>query len=289
MADDRYDYYSNNPDRDPDRERGPRDREAWLDNRTGVGARGRGYRAEFRDERGRQESRSFRPDDYGVGGEQGRSYRSYPENIGEGRTYGGTDDPYREDYRRGGAPSFSGEFGFGRDLSGGYNSGPTYSSANEPPYPYQPDNGQREPSSRMEGRRRGFWDRTGDTFAAWMGDDAARARHEADKRASHQGKGPKGYKRSDARIQEDLNDRLTDDHWLDASHIDVKVENGEVTLNGHVASRDDKRHAERLAEGISGVDHVQNNLRIDKSLASSQQVDDGVHSPLLDEQARGRH
>jgi hypothetical protein len=35
-----------------------------------------------------------------------------------------------------------------------------------------------------------------------------------------------------------------------------------VTLNGQVSSRQDKRRAEDLAELISGVKHLQNNLRV---------------------------
>jgi len=79
----------------------------------------------------------------------------------------------------------------------------------------------------------------------------------------HRGRGPKNYTRSDARIAEDVNDRLSDDSWLDASEIDVKVVSGEVTLAGAVHTREDKRHAEDLAERVSGVKHVQNNLRVE--------------------------
>jgi hypothetical protein len=78
----------------------------------------------------------------------------------------------------------------------------------------------------------------------------------------HRGKGPTGYIRSDGRILDDISDRLSDDDRLDASDIEVKVEAGEVTLNGHVASREDKRRAEDLAESVSGVRHLQNNLRV---------------------------
>jgi hypothetical protein len=78
----------------------------------------------------------------------------------------------------------------------------------------------------------------------------------------YRGKGPRGYVRSDARILEDVSDRLADDDRLDASDIEVKVEAGEVTLNGQVRSREDKRRAEDLAERVSGVKHLQNNLRV---------------------------
>lgn len=78
----------------------------------------------------------------------------------------------------------------------------------------------------------------------------------------HRGRGPKNYRRSDARILEDVNDRLTDDAWLDAQDIDVEVKDCEVTLSGTVGDRRAKRHAENLVERVSGVTHVQNNLRV---------------------------
>jgi hypothetical protein len=80
---------------------------------------------------------------------------------------------------------------------------------------------------------------------------------------SHRGRGPKGYQRSDERIREDVSDRLTDDPVVDASEIEVGVAGAEVTLNGTVASRTEKRRAEDIAEDVTGVTHVQNNLRVD--------------------------
>ncbi|MGN6476827.1 MAG: BON domain-containing protein [Flavipsychrobacter sp.] len=81
----------------------------------------------------------------------------------------------------------------------------------------------------------------------------------------HRGKGPKGYKRSDERITEEINDRLSDDGSLDASDIEVKVANGEVTLSGTVMDRNSKRRAEDLVEAISGVNNVENRLRVGQS------------------------
>ena len=78
----------------------------------------------------------------------------------------------------------------------------------------------------------------------------------------HRGRGPKNYVRSDDRIREDVNDRLSDDSWLDASEIEVQVSKCEVTLSGTVQSREDRRRAEDLVEQVSGVKHVQNNLRV---------------------------
>lgn len=78
----------------------------------------------------------------------------------------------------------------------------------------------------------------------------------------YRGRGPKGYQRSDARIIEDVCERLTEDPHVDASDLDVAVMNGEVTLTGSIKSRIVKRYVEDLVESVSGVRHVQNNLRI---------------------------
>ena len=101
----------------------------------------------------------------------------------------------------------------------------------------------------QSGGERGLWDRASDEVASWLGDDEAEQRRRQDE---HRGRGPKNYARSDDRIQEDVNDRLTDDSGLDASDIDVSVSGREVTLSGEVANRWDKRRAEDLAESVSG-------------------------------------
>lgn len=78
----------------------------------------------------------------------------------------------------------------------------------------------------------------------------------------HAGRGPKGWQRSDDRIREDVNERLTDHPHIDASEIQVQVNNGEVTLTGTVDDRPSKRLAEDIAESVSGVREVHNNIRI---------------------------
>lgn len=79
----------------------------------------------------------------------------------------------------------------------------------------------------------------------------------------YRGRGPKGYRRSDERIHEDVCERLTQDRFIDASNVEVTVKDGEVTLSGTVASRGLKYRAEDLVELTSGVRHVQNNLRVE--------------------------
>jgi hypothetical protein len=81
-------------------------------------------------------------------------------------------------------------------------------------------------------------------------------------RAPYAGRGPKDYQRSDDRVREEICDCMTDDPMLDASEITVQVSKGEVTLSGTVPSRDQKRRAEDVAERISGVKDVTNQLRV---------------------------
>jgi hypothetical protein len=80
----------------------------------------------------------------------------------------------------------------------------------------------------------------------------------------HTGRGPRNYHRSDDRIREDISERLTQHPEIDASDIDVEVHNGEVTLKGTVDERHAKRSAEDLAEQVSGVKQVHNQLRVEQ-------------------------
>jgi hypothetical protein len=81
---------------------------------------------------------------------------------------------------------------------------------------------------------------------------------------SYAGKGPKGYRRSDERIEEDVNEALSQNPEIDATDIEVKVNNGEVTLSGTVSERQFKRIAEDVAERCSGVQDVRNEIRVQR-------------------------
>lgn len=105
---------------------------------------------------------------------------------------------------------------------------------------------------------RNWLDRATDTVAGWFSDDDDDDRDER----GYRGHGPSGYTRSDQRILEDASDALTEDWAVDARQITVAVSDGEVTLDGTVPSRQQKRRAEDCVEDISGVKHVQNNLRV---------------------------
>jgi osmotically-inducible protein OsmY len=120
------------------------------------------------------------------------------------------------------------------------------------------DYGTRHRQHDSRGDGRGFFEKAGDEIAGWFGNDDDRDRREQ----GYRGHGPANYTRSDERIRDDANDRLTDDYRVDARKITVTVANGELTLDGTVPSRDQKRRAEDCVEDISGVRHVQNNLRV---------------------------
>lgn len=93
-------------------------------------------------------------------------------------------------------------------------------------------------------------------------------------RPGFQGRGPKGYQRSDDRIREEICDCMTDDPSLDASEVEVVVVHGEVTLAGSVASREQKRRAEDVAESISGVRDVTNQLRVTRDTGGHNWAED---------------
>lgn len=114
---------------------------------------------------------------------------------------------------------------------------------------------------------RGFFDRASDEVMSWFGDDDAASRRRRDHR-DHRGRGPSNYKKSDERLLEDSCERLTNDYAVDASNINVTVASGEVTLDGTVDSRQAKRRAEDCVDGIAGVKHVQNNLRVVETASS---------------------
>lgn len=81
-------------------------------------------------------------------------------------------------------------------------------------------------------------------------------------RGLHTGKGPRGYRRSDSRIYEEVCEALERHGDLDASDIEVTVEGGEVMLSGSVSDKTARRLAEDLAAGCAGVRDVHNRLRV---------------------------
>jgi hypothetical protein len=112
-----------------------------------------------------------------------------------------------------------------------------------------------------------------------------------DERGPHFGRGPKGYKRSDDRIREDVCDVIARLGFVDASDVEIVVESGVVRLIGSVAWRRDKRVLEQVIERVHGVEEVRNELRLtrrDNDYASyqSKQAVDRTHVPNNGKNAR---
>jgi translation elongation factor EF-1beta len=115
------------------------------------------------------------------------------------------------------------------------------------------------------------WDDELDWHSERFGSDLSRYGDRRVSGSSHpeqsfRGRGPKGYRRSDESIHEEVCHLLWEDQAVDASDIEVTVAGGIVYLKGEVDSRREKRRAESLIEDLSGVEDVQNQLRARKTV-----------------------
>jgi osmotically-inducible protein OsmY len=81
-------------------------------------------------------------------------------------------------------------------------------------------------------------------------------------KAGYRGIGPKGYKRTDAKIYEEVCEVLMQHRAIDASNVAVKVTSGLVNLSGKIDSRYSKKLAEELIDLIPGVTEIQNELSV---------------------------
>jgi hypothetical protein len=79
---------------------------------------------------------------------------------------------------------------------------------------------------------------------------------------SFTGRGPKGYRRSDERIREEVCESLMRHPGIDASGFEVTVKDGIVTLQGFVPDRWMKRASEWVIDEVSGVRDIRNELKI---------------------------
>jgi osmotically-inducible protein OsmY len=91
------------------------------------------------------------------------------------------------------------------------------------------------------------------------------------------GKAPKNYKGAEERIYVEVCEALSRE--IDASEIEVKCSNNEITLTGSVSSREDKRRAERITERVQGVEDVHNQLTVKQAEASHSTSLHGTSEP----------
>ena len=105
-------------------------------------------------------------------------------------------------------------------------------------------------------------------------------RYNAD--AGHAGRGPKDWKLSDEKIRERVCEVLLQSHEVDATEMEVTVEEACVYLNGNISSVGMKRVAEDLVGSIPGVEDVFTSLKIkntsnfqlsDKALNEARRTD----------------
>ena len=82
------------------------------------------------------------------------------------------------------------------------------------------------------------------------------------------GRGPKGYKRSDERLKEDISERLMQSDSIDSSEVTVEVVGGKVSLEGTVPERYMKHAIEDLVDTCVGVQDIDNRIRVVSGAAS---------------------
>ncbi len=239
----------------------------------------RNSRQSDRDSRGQRNRQDyFGPDADRYSDQENRNDRSgRNRNEWNGNNNWKESDDY-EDYRNRGS---YGQGSFRLDDNDQRNYGSSYERMSDERGGRRDWNRLGSPSYERGESSRNWWDKTKDEVSGWFGDEAAQRRRENDDRQEHRGKGPKGYTRSDERIREDVNERLTDDGMIDASEIEVDVKNGEVLLKGTVRSRQEKRRTEDIIESISGVKDVENHLKVktessDKPGSGSNQYTNGL-------------
>ena len=223
----------------------------------GLGSSSEGWGERF-DEPSRATTRSQGQGRWGRGREYGRqSYSSGQqygrpyEQGGMGRSsqqYGGSEygGQYGESQYRGGQGSYGSQYG-GSQYGGSQYGGSQYGTSGR----------------RYEGQSFGTQQHTGFEQGGSTGTYGYDTWNRGEEtRGKHWGRGPKGYRRSDERLREEISDRLMWDPEIDASDIEVRVSQGVVTLSGVVEDRSAKRMAEDIAEEVLGVEDVQNELKV---------------------------
>ena len=119
------------------------------------------------------------------------------------------------------------------------------------------------------GQERPLSDRAADEVRSWFGDQRAERRRMIDEHAidpwkpgPYKGVGPRGWRRSDETIRDEIAERMAHDEEIDARDVEVTVTAGEVVLQGSVGTRAQRRRAEDVAWSIAGVRDVQNRLGV---------------------------
>lgn len=183
--------------------------------------------------------------DYAYDPQRRAGYRAADEMGREADDYGQAD--------------YSSDYAYDRERGGAYRR-------------FTDDDREQTPANTAYGRRMGQGDyarddRVGERSRSWSEragafftgrDDRDQGRREV----RHEGRRRRGP--SDRVLWAVIVERLEEERGLDLRDVDVLVDDAEVTLNGTVRRKDDKRRIEDIAD-IDGVRNVQNNLRVRES------------------------
>lgn len=85
--------------------------------------------------------------------------------------------------------------------------------------------------------------------------------------------GPKGYRRSDQRMLEDICDRLFVADHIDSSEVTIEVSAAKAVLDGAVPQRWMKHAIEDLADACPGIEDVENRIRVVKPAPITRSAD----------------
>ncbi len=245
-----------------------RDRSQYTDGNSQWSDEGGGRSDEGRNRgRGQQQPRDGRFSDdedqndrFEMGGGSQQGSNSGRSGAGRGDMYGNRDDQSRTSgngYGNGGDRSgMSGRGGCQNDNSES-RSGMSGMGGNNKDGRSSMSGNQYGRNENSSGMRSGGRDGSDNMFGSGQ------------RAGAHAGKGPKGWQRSDERMQEEINEALARDEHLDASEIEVKASGGEVTLTGTVTDRESKRMAEDVVERVFGVTDVHNQIRVSREGADT--------------------
>jgi BON domain len=230
-------------------------------------------RSWFGDEEAEQRRNLDQRPERGADREFGREYgrrRRIPE--WQRRNYSGSSPRGSSFTERGryDEPSSRGGAGSKRGRSEGRRSSRFFEDNEES---YNPFVSERYRNGERFGSERPTWDRSG--IESPSGFERESLSETGESRLGHRGRGPRNYRRSDERIIDEINEALMLHPDLDASEIDVLIQDGIVTLRGLVDCRHSKHLAEYVTEEVFGVREVRNELRTDKGPMGNDQEQPG--------------
>jgi hypothetical protein len=244
--------------REPFRSRGAGEHRDWRETRQGSG-RSYGHSADDSDYRSRSRpSGGYGGSDYGPSNYGSSSNRQ--SGYGENRNW--EDQNWSRNSGSQGGSYRSRDYGssYGSGDAGHRGVDPYGTTGQSDFYGRQSQSRSREsyPSRYESDQRTSDYERS--SWQSQVGRDEQEERPGFFKRLF--GMAPKGYKRSDERIREDIAERFMQSPEVDSSDVSIEVSAGVVTLEGTVRDRRMKHRVEDIADSCMGVKDVDNKVRV---------------------------